>query len=328
MMGSLLRTWPPVMPATPAPDGTERPAGALLPTETAQPFGAAEERMPGGPTGGHMSTASVVPAGVEIVAERLGAVGPEGQIFRDVHLAVPPNGLLTVVGPAGSGRTALLLALAGRFRLWTGAVRVDGYSLPGDERAVRRLVGIGRARPAVDLEERLRVDELVAEGLLINRSGDRRGVERAFELLELAVSGRSLVQELTPLDRLRLSLALGLVGKPRGLVVDDVDEGIRGEEVAIAWALVRRVQEQGVTLLTSASAPAPDAGEPVLARSGAAATLPRTGNALVALPHAAEASRGPSAAPSSRTTGSDGNRGADANGGAGTTGDEAEPAGE
>jgi ABC-type transport system involved in cytochrome c biogenesis ATPase subunit len=229
-----------------------------------------------------------------------------------------------VVGPAGSGRTALLLALAGRFRLREGAVTVDGHRLPGSEREVRRLVGIARARPAVDLEERLRVDELVAERLLVSRSAERAAIERAFELLQLDIPGRALVQELAPLDRLRLALALGLAGGPRGLVVDDVDDEVRGEEVVLAWALVDRVREQGVTLLTSASAPPPgttarwpEAGAPAqppeagsaAPSQGAETATPATGKdagaaprgpatVLVALPHAAEVAGQPSAVPS------------------------------
>src|SRR4051794_10601386 len=47
-------------------------------------------------------------------------------LFRDLDLSVGPGDLVAVVGPPGSGRTTLLLALARRFRLSAGEVTIDG----------------------------------------------------------------------------------------------------------------------------------------------------------------------------------------------------------
>ena len=46
----------------------------------------------------------------------LGLQTRRGWVFRDVSLEVEPGELVAVTGPAGSGRTSLLLALAGHFR--------------------------------------------------------------------------------------------------------------------------------------------------------------------------------------------------------------------
>ena len=43
-------------------------------------------------------------------------------LFRDLDVTVEPGELVAVVGPPGSGRTTLLLALADRFRLSAGKV--------------------------------------------------------------------------------------------------------------------------------------------------------------------------------------------------------------
>lgn len=86
-------------------------------------------------------------AGVDVVARGASVRGPRGPVFEGVDLDVPAGGLLAVHGPAGSGRTSLLLALAGRMRLSGGAVRVGGHVLPAEGRRVRRLVAVARAAP-------------------------------------------------------------------------------------------------------------------------------------------------------------------------------------
>jgi RND superfamily putative drug exporter len=58
-----------------------------------------------------------------------------------VGLAAMPRDVVVVEGPAGSGKTALLLSLAGRMRIGAGKVKVAGLVLPEQAAAVRRRTG-------------------------------------------------------------------------------------------------------------------------------------------------------------------------------------------
>src|SRR6476660_5084345 len=64
-----------------------------------------------------------------LVASGLGVQGNAGWIFRDVDLRLPAGSLTAVVGPAGCGRSSLLLALAGRMRPTAGSLSVLGHNL-------------------------------------------------------------------------------------------------------------------------------------------------------------------------------------------------------
>lgn len=127
-------------------------------------------------------------AGVEVVARGASVRGRRGPVFEDVDVDVPAGGLLAAHGPAGSGRTSLLLALAGRMRLSGGA-------------------------------------EVMAERCLTSPGVTERGIREAFTTLDVAPRGADLVEDLGPADRLLLATALALAERPGALVVDDVDEG-------------------------------------------------------------------------------------------------------
>jgi RND superfamily putative drug exporter len=58
-----------------------------------------------------------------------------------IEMAVMPHDVVVVDGPAGSGKTALMLTLAGRMRIGAGKVKVAGLVLPEQAAAVRRRTG-------------------------------------------------------------------------------------------------------------------------------------------------------------------------------------------
>ncbi|MCF3172785.1 ATP-binding cassette domain-containing protein [Streptomyces sioyaensis] len=180
-------------------------------------------------------------------------------MFEGVDLDVPAGGLLAVHGPAGSGRTSLLLALAGRMRLSGGAARVGGHVLPAEGRRVRRLVAVARAGPAVALEGRLRVREVMAERCLTSPGVTERRIREAFGRLDIAPRGADLVEDLGPAGGLLLATALALAEQPGALVVDDVDAGLPHDAQPPVWQALDRVRNDGPTVLAGCLQPPPPA---------------------------------------------------------------------
>ncbi|MFG2533267.1 ATP-binding cassette domain-containing protein [Streptomyces sp. NPDC048516] len=196
-------------------------------------------------------------AGVDVVARGASVRGPRGPVFEGVDLDVPASGLLAAHGPSGSGRTSLLLALAGRMRLSGGAIRVGGHVLPAEGRRVRRLVAVARAAPAVELEGRLRVREVMAERCLTSPGVTERHIRQACETLDLALRGTDLVEDLGPVGGLLLATALALAERPGALVVDDVDDGLPPDAHGSVWEALRRVRDNGPTVLAGCLRPPP-----------------------------------------------------------------------
>jgi RND superfamily putative drug exporter len=91
-----------------------------------------------------------------IAAEGLRLDAPDGSpLFRDVSVRVPAGATLVVTGPSRSGRTALLLTLAGRAHADDGTLKVAGFVAPVRAPDIRRRVawaGLAhRSRPVAEL---------------------------------------------------------------------------------------------------------------------------------------------------------------------------------
>ncbi|MFD8706800.1 ATP-binding cassette domain-containing protein [Kitasatospora sp. NPDC059648] len=194
-------------------------------------------------------------AGVDVVARGASVRGPRGAVFENLDLRVDPGGLLVVHGPGGSGRTTVLLALAGRMRLDGGAVQVGGAVLPRNGRRVRELVAVARAEPAVGLDPDLRVRELVAERRWLSRRLSAAQVAEAFAVLGIEVDHRTPVRDLPPVEALGVAVALALATRPAVVVADDVDRGCPAEDRTRVWRLLGRACRVGCTVLAGAVDP-------------------------------------------------------------------------
>lgn len=221
--------------------------------------------------------------GAAVVAEGFGLKGPQGWVFRDVGLDVPPGGILAIEGASGTGRTCLLLALTGRMRPTAGHAEIDGLRVPRAMAAVRRISALGPVPGVSELDPALTVAEHLRERALLRRRFDgslggslrallRSRAERADEvrtvtadakaavgldLADLPKGGRTAVRDLERLEALRLSVALALLGRPRLLAVDDLGLGLSDAERTVAWDLLRSVAAGGTTVVAvCAQAPA------------------------------------------------------------------------
>lgn len=210
----------------------------------------------------------VEPAPV-VSAQHLGLLGPEGPVFTDVSLAAQSGRLTVLVGPGGSGRSSLLLALCGRMRDCTGLVRWQGRPVRTgrDLRALRRATSVARISTLVLPEARLTVAQSVVERALLDGVGPA-DAERAFavaeDLLDVHLDRATVTERLTAYERTGLSIALALVRPADLVVLDDLDADLDlTDQRRFADGLVR-VASHGPAVLASTTEPASVPTEAVL----------------------------------------------------------------
>lgn len=181
-----------------------------------------------------------------IEATGLGLRTRHGWVFRDVDLTVPAGEVAAVVGPSGSGRTMLLLALAGRAKPTTGSLRVgDATSRPD----LRRLVTVARATGAVELDPDLTVGDSRREAGLLFYGAD---LDQAEDLVGLDVDSATVIGDLAADDRALFALALAASSRPAALVLDDVDLHTTPAQQHRIWAALHAVAGTGIAVVASA----------------------------------------------------------------------------
>src|SRR5699024_3895760 len=108
-------------------------------------------------------------------------------VFGPVDITVEPGGIALVIGPAGSGKTALLLTLTGRMRATGGSGTVLGVDVRQGHERIRSGTSLAWVDGITDLDKDYTVEQHVAERLIglqpwYRPVVGRKRVREAFEL--------------------------------------------------------------------------------------------------------------------------------------------------
>jgi len=150
-----------------------------------------------------------------------------------------------VLGPNGAGKTTTVEILEGHRTRSDGHVEVLGHDPQTAGREFRERIGI--VLQDAGLDEEFSVRELVT--LYRTLYPRRRDVDELIALVGLADKAESRVQTLSGGQRRRLDLALGLVGDPDLLFLDEPTTGFDPSARRKAWVLVDSLRALGKTIL-------------------------------------------------------------------------------
>lgn len=196
-----------------------------------------------------------LPPGPALVAVGLGLLTKNGWVFQDINLTLRPASVAAIVGPAGSGRTSLLLALVGRMEANTGTLTVAGHSLRDRPKSIRLVSSVARAGRLTAPEPGLTVSESVAERCLIEDEkvlAGRSRFEEACAALKLVVDPTTLVGRIAGEQATLLAVALACVRVSAVIILDDLDRDVSAAtQQRMVDAFSRLAKAMGPTIIVS-----------------------------------------------------------------------------
>ena len=194
------------------------------------------------------------PPGPVLVATGLGVLTKSGWVFKDLDLTLRPASVAAIVGPSGTGRSCLLLALCGRMETNTGSLVVAGHSMRDKPAAIRAISAVARIGTLAVPEPGLTVRESVDERCLLEDVDARVGrtrYEEACAALQFNPDPTALVASLIGDQATLFAVALACVRVSAVIVLDDLDRGVSAAmQQTILDALIR-LAKTGPTIVVS-----------------------------------------------------------------------------
>lgn len=168
----------------------------------------------------------------------------------DLSFEIEEGEIFSLLGPNGAGKTTTLSVISTLLGPTSGRVRVDGYDTERDPMAVRRILGV------VPQELALYNDLTARENLRF--WGEMRGlhgvplkedIKQMLQLTELESRADDRVSTYSGGMKRRLNLAVGLLGQPRLVMLDEPTVAIDPQSRRYILDWVKTMNKKGMTVL-------------------------------------------------------------------------------
>ncbi len=170
------------------------------------------------------------------------------QALKGVNLHIRQGEILALLGPNGAGKTTLISIVCGIVTASAGRVSVGGFDTVQDYRASRALIGLVPQELTTDAFETVWNTVSFSRGLF-GKPKNPALIEQVLRDLSLWDKKDNMIMTLSGGMKRRVMIAKALSHEPRVLFLDEPTAGV---DVALRrdmWALVRRLQQSGVTII-------------------------------------------------------------------------------
>jgi branched-chain amino acid transport system ATP-binding protein len=170
----------------------------------------------------------------------------------DASLRVERGEAVAVVGPNGAGKTTLLRVISGLIAPRTGELAFEGAALAG--RRAHEIVAHGIAHvpegrrlfPALTVAENLKMGAFLPSA----RQAFAGSLERVYALFPvLAERSAQRAGSLSGGEQQMLAIGRALMSRPKLILLDEPSMGLAPVMVLRLFDLIRRVREEGYTIL-------------------------------------------------------------------------------
>jgi ABC-2 type transport system ATP-binding protein len=168
--------------------------------------------------------------------------------LKKINLEIRKGEIFALLGPNGAGKTTLINIICGIVNPTQGVVVADGHDIISEFRAARSKIGLVPQELTTDAFETVWATVSFSRGLF-GRPPDPGYIEKVLRDLALWDKKDDKIMTLSGGMKRRLMIAKALSHEPRILFLDEPTAGVDVELRRDMWQLVRRLRENGVTII-------------------------------------------------------------------------------
>jgi ABC-2 type transport system ATP-binding protein len=173
-----------------------------------------------------------------------------GQVHavRGVDLSIPAGEIFALLGPNGAGKTTTVEILEGFRSRDAGHISILGFDPQTQGHAARQW----RDRIGIVLQSAADAGDLTVIETVEHFRGyysNPRNTDEVIAAVGLENKTGALIRNLSGGQRRRLDVALGIIGSPELLFLDEPTTGFDPEARRAFWALIEQLRGDGTTIL-------------------------------------------------------------------------------
>tara|TARA_R110000851_G_scaffold73980_1_gene163146 strand:+ start:27126 stop:27821 length:696 start_codon:yes stop_codon:yes gene_type:complete len=182
-------------------------------------------------------------------AEKIESGYAESKVLFGLDLEIPEKNVVSLIGRNGMGKTTTVRTLMGMLPLQAGTITFDGQVVNGFRPHKIARLGCGLVPEGRHVFPSL----TVYENLFATARNDHQGpwsLETVYELFPRLHERRNQsARTLSGGEQQMLAIGRALMTNPRLLILDEATEGLAPVIRQEIWACLRRLKEQGQTIL-------------------------------------------------------------------------------
>lgn len=170
------------------------------------------------------------------------------QALKPVHLDIKQGEIFALLGPNGAGKTTLISIICGIVTPSAGTVIANGFDVAKDWRGARKTIGLVPQELHTEAFETVWTAVTFSRGLF-GLPPNPGHIEKILRDLSLWDKKDAKINTLSGGMKRRVMIAKALSHEPRILFLDEPTAGVDVELRRDMWAMVRKLKEDGVTII-------------------------------------------------------------------------------
>jgi len=169
------------------------------------------------------------------------------RVLKGVNLRVKKGSIFALLGSNGAGKTTAVRILSTLSRADGGRATICGHDVVRQADAVRGCISLTGQYAAVD-EILTGRENLRLIGLLCHLPNAKQRADELLEAFRLEDAADRRASTYSGGMRRRLDIAMGLVGKPEVIFLDEPTTGLDPQSRLAMWETVRGLADSGITI--------------------------------------------------------------------------------